>query len=103
MLSHGSVTASHLSPALRGLKQKRKRMRLAGRPVPGAAPATSSGTVRHLPARRRGVGAAASPGAGGREWGRASDHGPGAALWLQAQRPPRPAAVAAAAPAGDAG
>ncbi|XP_012931275.1 interleukin-15 receptor subunit alpha isoform X1 [Heterocephalus glaber] len=30
MLSHGSVTASHLSPALRGLKQKRKRMRQAG-------------------------------------------------------------------------
>ncbi|XP_032478079.1 interleukin-15 receptor subunit alpha isoform X8 [Phocoena sinus] len=32
MLSHGSVTASHLSSP-RGLKQKRKRMRLAGRPV----------------------------------------------------------------------
>ncbi|XP_014639016.1 PREDICTED: interleukin-15 receptor subunit alpha [Ceratotherium simum simum] len=47
MLSHGSVTAPHLSPALRWLKQKRKRMRLAGRPVSGAAPAASSGTVGH--------------------------------------------------------
>lgn len=34
MLSHGSVTVSHLSSALRGPKQKRKRMHLAGWPVP---------------------------------------------------------------------
>ncbi|XP_039334491.1 interleukin-15 receptor subunit alpha isoform X1 [Saimiri boliviensis] len=33
-LSHESVTALHLSAALRGPKQKRKRMRLAGRQVP---------------------------------------------------------------------
>ncbi|XP_019500104.1 PREDICTED: interleukin-15 receptor subunit alpha isoform X1 [Hipposideros armiger] len=48
MLSHRSVTASHLSPALWGLKQKRKRMRLVGRSVPGTAPSTSSQTARHL-------------------------------------------------------
>lgn len=54
MLSHGAVAAPHLSPALRGLKQKRKRMPLAGRPVPAAAPAASSGTVRRLPARPAG-------------------------------------------------
>nr|KAF6500414.1 interleukin 15 receptor subunit alpha [Molossus molossus] len=45
--------ASHLSPALRGLKQKRKRMRLAGRPVPGAVLVTSSRTLGHLPVPAR--------------------------------------------------
>ncbi|XP_024588042.1 interleukin-15 receptor subunit alpha isoform X5 [Neophocaena asiaeorientalis asiaeorientalis] len=42
MLSHGSVTASHLSSP-RGLKQKRKRMRLAGRPVSELRPPPAPG------------------------------------------------------------
>ena len=71
MLSHGSVTASHLSSP-RGLKQNRKRMRLAGRPVselrpppaPGqwASERASGGASRRGRAREEAGGGAAEVG-----------------------------------------
>lgn len=56
MLSHGSVTGSHLSAALRGPKQKRKRMHLAGRLVP---------ELRSPPRLRLGIARASGPGRAG--------------------------------------
>lgn len=95
VLSHGSVIASYLSAALRGLKQKRKRMLQAGGRSPDGLRSTlPQGRALHALLARGALAGHCS----------ADGHGPAAAPGLSSPRPPRLTAAAVTPPtAGDAG